>query len=763
MDGYSRPPAGYNPPPAPGAPANTGYGAPPPPGGSPPHGGGGAARYGQDRADRRPGPYDRPAAAVADQGWGARSSGPGGGGFRRSASPEFDSRGRRIAPRAAGGQDAPAGYGPPSGGYGGVLAQAGGGGGYGGGSDSRGRADPNERMAYGDPYRRRDGPGGGPPGPGGAGGYNSPGNFGGPGTYGGPPPGQGGYGGGPPGGYGGPPGGGGGGYGGPPRGGFGGGGYGGGGGGGFDPAGPPRAGRFSHFPDRDESQVIRDRVNRERPCRTLFVRNLKYGLAPEDVRAPFAQIGDIKTFFDLLDKRAMAFITYYDSRAAMMAKDRLHNFHLMGRPMDVHFSLPRDADLAQECDREKGQGTLSILLRNAPPGTPAPSDQEIYQRFAPFGDIKSVFPSPKRPDMKFIEFFDSRACVQAYDRVNHSPLAGGIADLHFEWDVIPPAGVSLPPAPTGPPGGFQQQGPPQSGGYGGAPGGGGYGGGPGGGTPQGYNAPAAPSLAPPGAPGSAGHNSPYPGPPPGAAPYSPYGAAPPSAAAPTAAAGGASPYPGPPPGAAPYNPYGAPPPPAAPAAAASASNVGEAHGMEQAKKMQELLASLVANPGALQTALSAVNPGAAAAAPASAAPAQQQPQEPAAPSYPAYNPPPAVSAPAESTPAPTPADHATADSSRSPLPPAIGSPTQPTSSGLPAAVTSLLAHAGAGPTPPSVEGTASSESATPAPSQAPGGYSPLRSSSAVAAPQSPEKPVAAGEQVEELLKALQQQPQQPQQ
>ena len=28
--------------------------------------------------------------------------------------------------------------------------------------------------------------------------------------------------------------------------------------------------------------------------------------------------------------------------------------------MDVHYSLPRDADLAQECDRDKGQ--VSVLL-----------------------------------------------------------------------------------------------------------------------------------------------------------------------------------------------------------------------------------------------------------------------------------------------------------------------------------------------------------------------------------------------------------------
>lgn len=55
------------------------------------------------------------------------------------------------------------------------------------------------------------------------------------------------------------------------------------------------------------------------------------------------------------------------------------------------------------------QGTLSILIRDAPAGqTTGVSEQEVYQRFAQFGEIKSVYPSDKRPDVKFIEFYDSR-------------------------------------------------------------------------------------------------------------------------------------------------------------------------------------------------------------------------------------------------------------------------------------------------------------------------------------------------------------------
>lgn len=48
------------------------------------------------------------------------------------------------------------------------------------------------------------------------------------------------------------------------------------------------------------------------------------------------------------------------------------------------------------------------MIRNGPPGAPAPSDQEIFQRFSPFGDIKAVFANERDPRMKYIEWFDSR-------------------------------------------------------------------------------------------------------------------------------------------------------------------------------------------------------------------------------------------------------------------------------------------------------------------------------------------------------------------
>ncbi|CEQ41725.1 SPOSA6832_03474, partial [Sporobolomyces salmonicolor] len=499
------------------------------------------------------------------------------------------------------------------------------------------------------------------------------------------------------------------------------------------PTNPFRRRRYDDdYDERDETQVIKERVNRERPCRTLFVRNLKFGLSSEEVRAPFAAIGDIKTFFDLLEKRAMVFITYYDARAAMMAKDRLHNHPLAGRPMDVHYSLPRDADLAQDCDREKGQGTLSILIRSPSGGPlPPPTDQEIFNRFGPFGDIKAVFPSPQRPEMRYIEFFDSRGAAQAFDQLGGREMAGGVAELKFEWDQQVPTPAPAPPvagtpaygAPVPPPAGvapgmpsYGQQQPA----YPGAPVPGPYGAPPP--SNVGYGAPP-PSNAGYGAPppSSVGYGAP---PPPGNTGYGPpppantgYGAPPPPAN---------TGYGGPPP---PGNTgYGVPPPPGSTGFGQPASNVGYGppppsnigygpppagatpagpeHGVEQAKKMQELLASLMSNSNILQGSLPGTAPAQAPPSAISTSTSNPNPNPSQGPGQGQYGYSPV---------------HAPTDG-RSPLPPAVQSPTQQ-GQHLPQAVSRLLAqashpsHAGAGyplQPPPSQSQTQGQEQGGPA-------------------------------------------------
>ncbi|KAI9057032.1 hypothetical protein FKP32DRAFT_1598516 [Trametes sanguinea] len=199
-------------------------------------------------------------------------------------------------------------------------------------------------------------------------------------------------------------------------------------------------GRFQKRPQRREREdkvhdsIIEERIQREKPCRTLFIRNIKYETNSDDVRRLFEEHGDIKTFFDLIANRGMVFVTFYDLRAAERARDRLQGSEISGRPIDVHYSLPRD-DNGKGADRQREQelqGTLLVTLRNSPSNQPI-DDEEVRRKFQQFGDVKSVRPIGDRPDQRYVEFYDTRAAEEAHDRLRHQGLQDGVMEIVFAY------------------------------------------------------------------------------------------------------------------------------------------------------------------------------------------------------------------------------------------------------------------------------------------------------------------------------------------
>lgn len=185
--------------------------------------------------------------------------------------------------------------------------------------------------------------------------------------------------------------------------------------------------------DKVHDSIIEERIQRERPCRTLFIRNIKYETNSEDVRRSFEEHGDIKTFFDLIATRGMVFVTFFDIRAAERARDRLQGSEISGRPIDVHYSLPRD-DQKQGGDRDKNQqfqGNLIVTLKDS---VQTIDDNEVRRKFQQFGDVKSVMPVGDRADQRYVEFYDIRACDEAFDRLRHQGLQDGTMDVTYAWE-----------------------------------------------------------------------------------------------------------------------------------------------------------------------------------------------------------------------------------------------------------------------------------------------------------------------------------------
>ncbi|RIA91973.1 hypothetical protein C1645_875104 [Glomus cerebriforme] len=184
--------------------------------------------------------------------------------------------------------------------------------------------------------------------------------------------------------------------------------------------------------NKNDPAFLEARLALERPCRTLFVRNIQYGTKTELVRSKFEEYGEIRDIFDIIEKRGMLFLSFYDIRAAEKAKVEMQNYEFGGRKIDVHYSLPKENEEMIYCDRDKNQGTLFITLKEGK----VPLDNDVLIRhFSQFGEVKVVREYRTHPNQRFVEFWDSRACTRAHDATLNAEYNGGYFDCKFAWDI----------------------------------------------------------------------------------------------------------------------------------------------------------------------------------------------------------------------------------------------------------------------------------------------------------------------------------------
>lgn len=206
--------------------------------------------------------------------------------------------------------------------------------------------------------------------------------------------------------------------------------------------GGPRAGRGGHSERKSQrSRFTRsiyqpdpdaERPEDSKPCRTLFVRNVAFEVDVHALRADFASFGEIRVWFDLIHRRGMLFVTYYDIRAAEKARVAMNQKAYVGRTLDVHFSLPKDEDQEQHCDREKNQGTLFVVVQDA---TEPVTYEAFHAHFEPYGEIRAIRTYKEQEHTRFVEYWDSRACVAAHDTLQDSEFLGGRTHVKFAWDL----------------------------------------------------------------------------------------------------------------------------------------------------------------------------------------------------------------------------------------------------------------------------------------------------------------------------------------
>jgi RNA recognition motif-containing protein len=86
------------------------------------------------------------------------------------------------------------------------------------------------------------------------------------------------------------------------------------------------------------SFIGKDEANElERPCRRLFVRNCNFDVREDEIKELFTAYGEIKNFCDLISRRGICFLTFYDLRGAERARTALNGSNMRGR--SVYMSL----------------------------------------------------------------------------------------------------------------------------------------------------------------------------------------------------------------------------------------------------------------------------------------------------------------------------------------------------------------------------------------------------------------------------------------
>lgn len=177
----------------------------------------------------------------------------------------------------------------------------------------------------------------------------------------------------------------------------------------------------------NSEEWIKERHEREKPCRTLFVRNVYYNCTVRELEEVFSRYGTVREVYGMINKRGIAFVSFYDLRHAITAKKQLNQWILNGRRLDVHFSLPRETlEPSTKCDQNSNQGTLFIMFDGEI------TICEIRNIFKKYGEIREIIQNSKY--IIFLEFFDSRCCRRAVEVMNNFKFGGTLIQCEYAWD-----------------------------------------------------------------------------------------------------------------------------------------------------------------------------------------------------------------------------------------------------------------------------------------------------------------------------------------
>lgn len=176
---------------------------------------------------------------------------------------------------------------------------------------------------------------------------------------------------------------------------------------------------------RNDLQILKE-------TRTLLITNIKTENDLSLLKEKMEQIGEIRETYGIKDKKSIIFFMFYDLRCAKKAHETYQNQQIGTSTIKMHYTIskyeiPREEDM---CDYSKNQGTLLLISRDLE----APlSEPEIISMFSQYGDIKEL--REYKTFQKFIEFWDSRCAIKAYNDFGERKYKTGILLVKYLWDT----------------------------------------------------------------------------------------------------------------------------------------------------------------------------------------------------------------------------------------------------------------------------------------------------------------------------------------
>ncbi|KAH0792476.1 putative RNA-binding protein [Histomonas meleagridis] len=161
------------------------------------------------------------------------------------------------------------------------------------------------------------------------------------------------------------------------------------------------------------------------PIHTAFFSNIQYNVPYETFKEFAEKYGEIANIYSLIQKKGIAFVTYFNIKSAQKAVEQADNQLLMGRPVKTNFGKKSSNP------QTNPRFTCSALLVRTAIGSKLTLKQ-VQMEMSKFGEIYAT--AVLEPTLFYIKFCDIRDAQKAINGKHLMNFNGENVSIDFKLD-----------------------------------------------------------------------------------------------------------------------------------------------------------------------------------------------------------------------------------------------------------------------------------------------------------------------------------------